>query len=162
MELPAMYRHILLPTDGSALSEAAIQYGVAVAKSVGAKVTGITVIMPFHVFAIDSDLLTLESYEPRAKKLARQYLMQVRNAAAQAGVKCETIEVEDEHPYRAIIDTAKNRGCDLIVMASHGRRGVSAVVLGSETVKVLTHSSIPVLVYRAESWSLAPKSFAAS
>ena len=72
----------------------------------------------------------------------------VKDAAVAAGVPCDTVAIENEHPYRSIIDIAKHRGCDLIVMASHGRRGVSAILLGSETVKVLTHSAIPVLVYR--------------
>ena len=159
-----MYKHILLPTDGSALSQNAVQYGVSLAKSVGAQVTGITVTEPFHVLAADAEMLTdtPESYKHRMKKLATKYLAQVKDAAAHAGVNCEGIEVENEHPYRAIIDTAKQKGCDLIVMASHGRRGLSAIVLGSETVKVLTHSSIPVLVYRAEGSTFLPPSFAAS
>ena len=146
-----MYQHILLPTDGSALSQSAVQYGVTLAKSVGAKVTGITVTEPFHVFAVDTEMLTdtPESYKHRTKKLATKYLAQLKDAAAHAGVGCEVIEVEHEHPYQAIIDAAKEKGCDLIVMASHGRRGLSAIVLGSETVKVLTHGSTPVLVYRA-------------
>jgi nucleotide-binding universal stress UspA family protein len=75
-------------------------------------------------------------------------LSRVSAAAKLAGVPCETLHIEHEHVYQAIIDTASARRCDLIVMASHGRRGVSAVVLGSKTVKVLTHSKIPVLVYR--------------
>ena len=79
---------------------------------------------------------------------AAKYLSAVKDAAATAPVTCDTVHVEHEHPYQAIIETAKKQGCDAIVMASHGRRGVSAIVLGSETVKVLTHSTIPVLVYR--------------
>jgi nucleotide-binding universal stress UspA family protein len=79
---------------------------------------------------------------------AEKTLGDVARAATAAGVVCETIDIEHEHPYRAIIDTAALKGCDLIVMASHGRRGITAIVLGSETVKVLTHSKIPVLVYR--------------
>jgi nucleotide-binding universal stress UspA family protein len=79
---------------------------------------------------------------------ATKTLGAIASAARAAGVACETIQVENEHPYQAIIDTARSKGCDLIVMASHGRRGVSAIVLGSETVKVLTHSKIPVLVHR--------------
>ena len=72
----------------------------------------------------------------------------VAKAANTAGIECETVQVEHEHPYKAIIDTAESKGCDLIVMASHGRHGISAIVLGSETVKVLTHCKIPVLVHR--------------
>ena len=158
-----MYQHILLPTDGSALSQSAVQYGVTLAKSVGAKVTGITVTEPFHVFAVDTEMLTdtPKSYKQRTKKLATKYLAQLKDAAAQAGVGCEVIEVEHEHPYQAIIDAAKEKGCDLIVMASHGRRGLSAIVLGSETVKVLTHGSTPVLVCHVGSTFLPPY-FAAS
>jgi nucleotide-binding universal stress UspA family protein len=145
-----MYKHILLPTDGSDLSRKAIQYGIALAKSAGAKVSGITVTVPFHVFAIDPDTLTdtPASYQKRVAAVAAKYLEQIKKAAAAAGVSCDVISLEHEQPYQAIIDTAKKNGCDLIVMASHGRRGLSALVLGSETVKVLTHSTIPVLVYR--------------
>jgi len=145
-----MYKHILIPTDGSELSGKAIQHGVALAKSQGAKVSGITVTVPFHIFATDPDTLTdtLASYQKRMAAVAAKYLGQIKNAAAAAGVTCDVIPLEHEHPYQAIIDTAKRNGCDLIVMASHGRRGISALVLGSETVKVLTHSTIPVLVYR--------------
>jgi len=144
-----VYKHILIPTDGSDLSKDAVQYGISLAKSVSAKVTGVTVTTPFHVFAPDADVLTdtPESYKNRMATVAAKYLEQVKDAA-KAGVSCDTVHVQHEHPYQAIIDTAKTRGCDLIVMASHGRRGISAIVLGSETLKVLTHSTIPVLVYR--------------
>ena len=145
-----MYKHILIPTDGSDLSKDAVQYGISLAKSANAKVTGITVSTPFHVFAGNPDMLTdtSESYKKRMTTIATKYLGQVKDAAAGAGVSCDTVHVEHEHPFQAIIDAAKTKGCDLIVMASHGRRGISAIVLGSETVKVLTHSIIPVLVYR--------------
>jgi len=92
---------------------------------------------------------------------AANWLAYVKDVAAAAGVNCEVVHAQHEHPYQAIIDTATSRGCDLIVMASHGRRGISAIVLGSETVKVLTHSTIPVLVYRAPRTKLPPY-FAAS
>ena len=82
------------------------------------------------------------------EKHAELTLGAAAHAAQAAGIACETIQVEHEHPYRAIIDTAESKGCDLIVMASHGRHGISAIVLGSVAVKVLTHSTIPVLVYR--------------
>jgi nucleotide-binding universal stress UspA family protein len=142
-----MYTHILIPTDGSDLSRKAIQYGIALAKAVNAKVTAVTVSTPFHVFSVEPAMVTdtPETYQKHIATLAAKYLGEV---AAAAGVSCETVHVEHEHPYQAIIDTANQRGCDLIVMASHGRRGVSAIVLGSETVKVLTHSTVPVLVYR--------------
>ena len=145
-----MYKHILIPTDGSDLSNKAIRHGVALAKTINAKVTGITVTVPFHVFAVDPETVTdtPDSYGKRMSAAATKYLTQVKDAAAAAGVTCSVIDAEQEHPYSAIIDAANKNACDLIVMASHGRRGVSAVVLGSETVKVLTHSNIPVLVYR--------------
>jgi nucleotide-binding universal stress UspA family protein len=145
-----MYEHILIPTDGSDLSNKAIRHGIALAKAINAKVTGITVTIPFHVFAIDPDTITdtVDSYRNRTSAAATKYLTQVKDAAAAVGVTCAVIHAEHEHPYSAIIDAANKNGCDLIAMASHGRRGISAVVLGSETVKVLTHSNIPVLVYR--------------
>ena len=144
-----MYKHILIPTDGSDLSKQAVAYGISLAKAVNAAVTGITVTAPFHFYAVDSEMLTdsPELYKERMTTVATKHLAQVKEAA-EAGVKCDTVHVQHEHPYQAIINAAKARGCDLIVMASHGRRGISAIVLGSETVKVLTHSTIPVLVYR--------------
>jgi nucleotide-binding universal stress UspA family protein len=144
-----MYKHILIPTDGSDLSKEAVSYGISLAKAVNAAVTAITVTMPFHTYTLNSAMLedTPDSYKKRMTAFAAKCLDQVKDAA-KAGVKCETIHVEHEHPYQAIIDAAKARSCDLIVMASHGRRGIAAIVLGSETVKVLTHSTIPVLVYR--------------
>jgi nucleotide-binding universal stress UspA family protein len=91
---------------------------------------------------------TPAEYKKRIAALTAKYLKEAKDAATAAGVPCDVVQVEHEHPYEAIIDTAKKKGCDVIVMASHGRRGVSAIVLGSETVKVLTHSNIPVVVVR--------------
>lgn len=146
----AVYRHILIPTDGSQLSEDAIRQGVALAKSLGAKVTGITVFPPFRVFAAEPMMIpdTPAQYRMDCDALAGKYLGVVEDAAKTAGVPCEVTPLTHEHPYQAIIDTATTKGCDLIFMASHGRRGVAALVLGSETTKVLTHSKIPVLVCR--------------
>ena len=148
-----MYKHILLPTDGSELSEQAVNYGVALAKDANAKVTGITVSTPFHIFVVEPGMVTdtPESYRTRMDTVAAKRLAYLKDAAAAAGVSCEVVHTYHEQPYQVIIDTAINGGCDLIVMASHGRRGISAIVLGSETVKVLTHSTIPVLVYRGPS-----------
>jgi nucleotide-binding universal stress UspA family protein len=146
-----MHRHILIPTDGSELSQNAIDYGMALAKSVNAKVTVLTVSTPFHTFAVEPGLVTdtPEQYEKRMATLAAKYLDVAKEAALAAGLSCETMHVEHDQPYLAIIETAARQSCDLIVMASHGRRGISAIVLGSQTVKVLTHSTIPVLVVRA-------------
>ena len=145
-----MYKHILIPTDGSPLSEAAVKQGIALAQSVSAKVTGITVSAPFHTFALDPMMVsdTAEQYKGDCETRAEKFLGSVTRAAKAAGVQCQVAHVMAEHAYGAIIDTATSKGCDLIFIASHGRKGVSALVLGSETVKVLTHSTIPVLVCR--------------
>lgn len=146
----SMHTHILIPTDGSALSLAAVEYGVALAKSVGAKVTVLTVSAPFHIFAVEPVMVadTSEQHAKQVAALAKRYLDAAQEIALAAGVSCETVHVEHDHPYLAIIETAEKKSCDLIIMASHGRHGISAFVLGSETNKVLTHSSIPVLVVR--------------
>ena len=145
-----MYTNILIPTDGSKLAEKAVEHGMALAKKIGAKVTALTVLSPFHVFTIDTEMLedTPARYKARMQESAGKILASVAQAAQAAGVACEMVHVEQEHPYQAIIDTAASKGCGLIVMASHGRHGISAIVLGSETMKVLTHSKIPVLVHR--------------
>ena len=146
-----MYTNILIPTDGSELAGKAVEHGIALAKRIGAKVTVLTVLPPFHTFTTDTQMIedTPAQYKARMQKQAEKTLGAVTHAAQAAGVACEkTVQVEHEHPYRAIIDTAESKGCDLIVMASHGRHGISAIVLGSETIKVLTHCKIPVLVHR--------------
>jgi nucleotide-binding universal stress UspA family protein len=138
-----MYTHILIPTDGSELAGKAVRHGIALAKRIGAKVTMLTVLPPEM---ITDDTQMIEIRKTRMQKQAEEILSAVAMQAA--GVACETIQVVHQNPYQAIIDTADSKGCDLIVMASHGRRGIAAIVLGSETVKVLTHCKIPVLVYR--------------
>jgi nucleotide-binding universal stress UspA family protein len=145
-----MYKNVLIPTDGSELAERAVRHGIDLSKAIGAKVTVLTVSVPFHILTIDSKMVedTRTTYKRRMEDYAAKTLGAVASAARDAGVTCETVHVEHEHPYQAIIEIARSKGCDLIVMASHGRRGVSAIVLGSETVKVLTHSKIPVLVHR--------------
>ena len=147
----SMYRHILIPTDGSELAEHAVTNGLSLAKSVGAKVSVIIVEQPFDWLSVPETkgqqaFEELAKYAEQIKKHAASVLNCVADAAKQAGVSCETIQVENEQPYRAIVATAANRGCDLIVMASHGRSGLSAVVLGSVTNKVLAHTKTPVLV----------------
>ena len=145
-----MFKHILLPTDGSELSEAAIQKGVQFAKSINAHLTGFHVILPFHVFTVQTEMLedTKEQYERQSKVQAEQFLGTIKKAAEKAGVRCDTEYVTSNHPYEMIIKAAEKRGCDLIMMASHGRRGVQGLLIGSETQKVLTHTKIPVLVFR--------------
>jgi nucleotide-binding universal stress UspA family protein len=145
-----MFKHILIPTDGSDLSRKAILYGVQLAKEAGAKVTGLTVTEPYQGAGMDTVFVPVDlgDYEEQSRVLSEKAVEQVKMAAQAAGVPCETIREVHDQPYRAIIDAALALGCDLIVMASHGRRGISALLLGSETAKVLTHSTIPVLVYR--------------
>jgi nucleotide-binding universal stress UspA family protein len=145
-----MFKHLLLPTDGSKLSEAAIHKGIEFAKDSHAKVTGFCVTPDFHVFTYRKEMLedTLEHYEQDSRAHAQQYLRVIEDEAKEAGVACDTASAVSDHPYEAIINAAKERGCDLIMMASHGRRGVKGVLIGSETQKVLTHCDIPVLVYR--------------
>ena len=150
-----MYRHILIPTDGSELAEQAVTNGLSLAKAVGAKVTVIIAEDPFDWVSVSETraaqrraLDALDKHNEQVKKHAANVLSRAADAAKQAGVPCDTMQVENARPYQAIIAATSDRGCDLIVMASHGRGGLSAVVLGSVTNKVLTHTKTPVLVYR--------------
>ncbi|WP_136417104.1 universal stress protein [Herbaspirillum sp. ST 5-3] len=145
-----MFKHILLPTDGSEASEDAIKKCIQFAKDIGAKVTGFHVTPQYHLFTYQAEMLedTKEQFMQAAKVHAATYLAVIEDAARQAGVPCAVAYVSSDHPYEAIIDGAKEHHCDLIAMASHGRKGVKGILMGSETHKVLTHSQIPVLVYR--------------
>lgn len=145
-----MFKHILLPTDGSDLSLRAVERGIELAKAMGARVTGFHASTPFHVLAYDTLQLesTREEYLRSSAGQAAQMLGKIETAAQAAGVPCASVSTVSEHPYEDILQTATQRGCDLIVMASHGRRGVKGLLLGSETQKVLTHGNVPVLVYR--------------
>ena len=145
-----MYKRILLPTDGSDLCERAIRHGIALAKTTQAKVVGLTVTQPLHS-AMPRSLIpenVAGVVYNEVAKAADEKLGFIQRLADTAGIEFEKVRQSDDHPWQAILLTAKKKQCDLIVMASHGRRGVSAVVLGSETQKVLAHSSIPVLVVR--------------
>ena len=145
-----MFKHLLIPTDGSELSDGAIRHGIEFAKDVSARVTFLTVTEPFHVISLKVDQVedTPDEYQRHAKQRAAHALSKGVECGREAGVRCDTMHVEHDHPYQAIIQAAEAKGCDLVVMASHGRRGLSAAMLGSQTVSVLTHSTIPVLVYR--------------
>ena len=145
-----MFKHILVPTDGSASSDVAIQSAVRLARDMGARVTGLHVVPPFHTFTYRADMLedTEEQYEKESEERARKILLTVEQQAAECAVPCDTMVVRSDDVYQAIIQTANDRLCDLIAMSSHGRRGVRGVLMGSETQKVLTHSQLPVLVYR--------------
>ncbi len=145
-----MFKHILLPTDGSALSDAAIERGVELAKFIGARVTGICVLPKEYPAYYDGEIPGgfKEEAEGKSRANARLHLAALVKLAERVGVACDEVVEAAEQPYEAIIRTAEEKGCDLILMASHGKRGIQALLLGSETQKVLTHSKIPVLVYR--------------
>lgn len=146
-----MYRKILLPTDGSALCESAAQKGIDFAKFAGASVVAFHAIPAtsylIYTEAGPSDVLA-EQFEREAKMRGQQLVDSLENSARQAGVACETLLATNDHPWEGIIAAANQKNCDLIFMASHGRRGFTAMLLGSETARVLTHTKIPVMVYR--------------
>lgn len=146
-----MYKHILIPTDGSPQSRKAIAGGVALAKATGAKVTGIFAAPPATPIVyrnhMPAGLTTMADQKRIIEDSAARYLEIIEQAATKAGVACEVISVTSDYPADTILATAKKKKCDLIVMATHGRRGISGVLLGSETQRVLTHSKIPVMVY---------------
>jgi nucleotide-binding universal stress UspA family protein len=146
-----MFKNILVPTDGSELSQRAVRMAVELAGLHRAKITGVHVIPDYHLLIAYEgafDPVTEERIEEEAKARAENYLAFVRRSADDAGVPCDTVCETSDHPYDAILKTAEAHKCDLIVMTSHGRKGLAAVLLGSETRKVLTHTRIPVLVVR--------------
>jgi len=145
-----MFTHILLPTDGSPLSEAAVQKGIQFAKTINARVTGFCVVPVLPYIGCEAEIGTdfKKQAEAAVQAEVNKNLLAIEKAAKEVGIPCETAKAKSAQPYEAIIDTAAKKGCDLIIMASHGRRGVQALLLGSETQKVLTHTKIPVLVYR--------------
>ena len=149
-----MYRHILVPTDGSTLSEQSVAAGIDLARALGARVTALYAIpepdsCDIDVWAAGDGVEDAEErYDLLHEKLALAYLGVARKAAEEAGVPCECTSVRASHPHAAILQAARERGCDLIVMASHGRKGESALLMGSETIKVMTLGAIPVLVNR--------------
>jgi len=145
-----MFSHILVPTDGSEASKNAIQDCIAFAKEIGAKITGFHVVPEYRVFTYQPEMLedTRDEFEKSSAQHAKVILAEIETAAKAAGVNCETFFVTGDDPYEEIIKVAKDKGCDLIAMASHGRKGVKGLLMGSETQKVLTHSHIPVLVLR--------------
>lgn len=144
-----MFQQILVPTDGSEMSTRAMQTAASLAKLTGAKLETLSVKEPFPYSALSEFQPTppQEFYDAQ-ERAAQSRLSSALDAARALGVKAEGTTVEALHPWEAILDHAKSRGCDLIVMASHGRRGVGALLMGSETQKVLTHSTLPVLVIR--------------
>jgi nucleotide-binding universal stress UspA family protein len=145
-----MFKHILLPTDGSATSRVVIQKVVQFAKETGASITAVHVTPEFHLLGYQPELMmdTPAQFRSDSEAHARRLLLQVEAVARDAGVACDSAFYCSDQPYDVIVKAALDKGCDLICMASHGHKGIKALLLGSETQKVLTHSSLPVLVFR--------------
>jgi len=144
-----MYKSILVPTDGSEITAKAVQTAVSIAKLSGATLTTICVKEPFPYSAIsEMQPVPPQEFYDAQERIAASRVKAVTEAATAAGVTCNGFTVEALHPWEAILDLAKTQECDLIVMASHGRRGMAALLIGSETSRVLTHSPLPVLVVK--------------
>jgi nucleotide-binding universal stress UspA family protein len=151
-----MFKHILVPTDGSKLSAKGVKQAIEMAKALRAKITAVHVVDDYHQRMHDQDegfmmpvMPTLKKdFEDRLAAHANEILSLVQERARKAGVKCNTAVATGDTPYEMIIKQARKSKCDLIMMASHGRSGIKGILLGSETAKVLTHSKIPVLVVR--------------
>ena len=145
-----MYKHILIASDGSELAGRAVEQGLTLAKTLGSKVTAVTVTEPWTA-AVSGEwavAFPVEEYEKAAAANAKKILDTVSETAARLGVACETVHVKDQFAAEGIVEEAKSRNCDLIVMGSHGRRGFAKFVLGSQATRVLTHSTTPMLICR--------------
>jgi nucleotide-binding universal stress UspA family protein len=145
-----MYKHLLAASDGSDLAKKAVDHALTLARAVGAQVTVITVTEPWEavIVAEASIVLPPANYDEAVAAQAARLLAAVKEGASAQGVVCETLHVQNRQPGEGIVQTAEERGCDLIVMASHGRRGVSRLLLGSVANEVVTHSRVPVLIVR--------------
>lgn len=145
-----MYKNILIATDGSELAHKAVAQGFALAKALGSNVTVVTITEPWTA-VVPGEMgmaFPIDDYEKGAAEGAKTILEATLAEAKAAGIACETVHVSDQYPAEGIISTAKDKGCDLIVMASHGRRGISRLLIGSQTNQVVVHSEVPVLVVR--------------
>jgi nucleotide-binding universal stress UspA family protein len=145
-----MFQRILIPTDGSEPSQRGILASIKLASSLNAQVIGLTVTPEFHTWTLEAEQIemTQEDYAAHNEKRAQRILGDVARAAQHAAVNCRVLHAISDTPYEAIIAAARDQHCDLISMASHGRRGLKGLLLGSETHKVLVHSTVPVLVHR--------------
>lgn len=147
-----MFKNILIPTDGSPVANKAVKAGIEFAKQLGAKVTGyyaVEAIQPRvygEGYMIDNK--TIKAFEQQARQVGQKHIDSMAKIASAAGVKFAGVLTMAETPYEGIVETAKKQKCDAIFMASHGRRGLADIIMGSVTHKVLTHSKLPVLVYR--------------
>ena len=144
-----MFKHILLPTDGSRHAEQAVLYGVELARVTGARVTGFYAAPNFHIFSYRAAELEESSkqFAIDVQAHAERYLAFIASVANEAKVSCNTVVERNDHPHDAICSAAKRLQCDLIVMASHGRRGLVGLMLGSETQRALAHTDVPILVW---------------
>jgi nucleotide-binding universal stress UspA family protein len=145
-----MFKHVLIATDGSELAERAVAQGLELAKVINAQVTAVTVTEPWAAMVAGEVGLAFPAgdYEKGAAEHAANILARAADMARKAGVACAGVHVKEQFPAEGIIAAAKEKGCDVIVMASHGRRGIAKLLLGSEATKVLTLSSVPVLICR--------------
>lgn len=146
-----MYKHILIATDGSELARKGVDHGLSLAKSLDARVTVVTVTESFPIYAGEGWALgadDLERYDAEQARFAEELFEPIKAAAAKLGIACDTRHVPRRRPAEAILEVAAEQGCSLIVMASHGRRGLSRLLLGSQTSEVVSHSPLPVLVVR--------------
>jgi nucleotide-binding universal stress UspA family protein len=148
-----MYKHILIATDGSDVAGRALAHGLAIAKAVKARVSVVFVTEGWSSFDLAHEARMgrtnpIAEFDAAATAAARQVLDVAGKAASEQGVACELVHVADKHPAEGIVETARDKGCDLIVMGSHGRRGINRLLLGSRAYEVLTHSAVPTLVVR--------------
>ena len=149
-----MYKHILVPTDGSPLSIKAAKASAKLASEVGARITAVYVVPPYAPSLSSdgmggfSEMYSMRNYQKAMRGVADKAIAETVAAAKSAGIKASSVVIDDRQPWQGIVAAAKSEKCDLIAMASHGRRGLAGLLLGSETTKVLTHSKTPVLVWR--------------
>jgi nucleotide-binding universal stress UspA family protein len=147
-----MYKHILIPTDGSKVARKAITAGIALARDLGASVVGYyaaeAIERVFFAEGVSVRPVAIKQFQERMAEQGRQYLEEIAEACKASGVACETVMTTPAAPYQGIIDTARKKKCEIIFMASRGRGELASLLLGSVTLKVLAHSKIPVLVYR--------------
>ncbi len=146
-----MYRHVLVAIDGSPFSMKAAEHGLGLAKATGSKATAIYVTPTWRALALSEIAVghVEEQFNAQMKQIADTYFAELHKIAAGLGITCDCLHVVGDSPFESIIATAAQRECDVIVVGSHGRRGLSSLLLGSETTKLLTHCHIPVIVYRA-------------
>ena len=145
-----MYKHLLIAVDGSLLSESAFKRALVFAKEMGATVTLLRAIPEDHLLIYQAEMLgtTQTQHTDQARKNAQSYLDGLETEARHALVPCNAVVTVNDHPHEAIVEAAQNQGCDLIIMGSHGRHGMTGFLLGSETQRVLAHTRLPVLVFR--------------